>query len=257
MQDDTKNTGEPLTTPPPTDPPTQAPEPSSAPQVTSTDPLLINPSNLPPSDRDPEPTTGEGGRKKGNGWREFGAFLGILGIAACLAFVLIAFVFRSYAVDGPSMETTLQNGDKLIIWKVPRTIARISGNQYVPGRGDVIIFDQVDLTACGQSEERQLIKRVIGLPGDRVVVKNGSITVYNKEHPDGYQPDKNLAYNKDSHIPYTSGNIDEVLDKNELFVSGDNRPNSCDSRAFGPIRTDQVVGKLVIRLLPANAIKLF
>ena len=203
-----------------------------------------------------EPVSGEGGKKHGE-LRDFGALIGILITAALLALLLITFVFRSYAVDGPSMETTLQNQDKLIIWKVPRTIAKITGNQYIPSRGDVIIFSEDNLTACGQGDERQLIKRVIALPGERVVVSDGHYTVYNTEHPQGFDPDATLDYNKDGHIPTTSGAIDQILDKNELFVSGDNRPDSCDSRAFGAIRADQVIGKLVLRLLPANHIKLF
>jgi signal peptidase I len=200
---------------------------------------------------------GSGDKKKDSGWRDFGSFVGILAIAGVLAFLLISFVFRSYSVDGPSMETTLQNEDKLIIWKVPRTIARVTGNQWVPNRGDVIVFDESNLGACGQQGERQLIKRVIGLPGERVVVKDGTITVFNKDNPAGFSPDATLPYNQDGHIPTTNGNYNGTLAKNQIFVSGDNRPDSCDSRNFGPIATDQVIGKLVIRLLPANNIKLF
>lgn len=202
------------------------------------------------------PVAGDGG-KKHSGFRDFLSFIGILAVAMGLALILISFVFRSYAVDGPSMETAFQNEDKLIIWKVPRTIARITGNQYVPNRGDVIIFSEDNLSACGQEGERQLIKRVIALPGEHVVVNNGVITVYNKDHLQGFQPDLELGYNKDNHIPTTTGNVDVTLAENQLFVSGDNRPNSCDSRSFGPIETDQVIGKLVLRLLPANKITVY
>jgi len=235
-------------------PPTQPVLPPAQPPVTSSDPLLLAPTGEVPSHTDG--SLGDGGKQHG-GLRDFLSFLGILAVAGILAFLLISFVFRSYAVDGPSMETTLQNEDKLIIWKMPRTLARITGNQYVPGRGDIIIFDQTNLSACGQGDERQLIKRVIGLPGEHIVVKDGSITVFNKEDPGGFSPDQTLPYNKDGHIPLTTGNIDVTLGNDQLFVSGDNRPNSCDSRAFGPIQTDQVIGKLVVRLLPANHIKLF
>ncbi len=200
---------------------------------------------------------GSGESKRGEGLKDFASFVGILGIAGILAFLLITFVFRSYAVDGPSMETTLQNQDKLIVWKVPRTIAQITGNQYVPNRGDVIIFSEDNLGACGQDGERQIIKRTMGLPGERVVVKDGTVTVYNKEQPGGFSPDDTLPYNRDNRIPVTTGNIDVTLKSNQVFVSGDNRPDSCDSRAFGPIETDQIIGKLVIRLLPANKIQLF
>lgn len=231
------------------------------PRITSTDPRLLQPQQPQPTSAEEIEDHGEGadgeGRKKHSGWREFGAFIGILAIAGLLALLLIMFVFRSYAVDGPSMETTLQHQDKLLIWKVPRTIASITGNQYVPNRGDVVIFEESDLSPCGQYGSRQLIKRVIGLPGERVTVQDGTYVVYNNERPDGFKPDAELPYNKDRTIPRTTGDTDVTLSATEVFVSGDNRPDSCDSRNFGPIETDQLIGKLVVRLLPANKIKLF
>ena len=172
-------------------------------------------------------------------------------------FLSIAFVFQSYAVDGPSMEITLNDKDRLLVWKVPRTWARVTNNQYVPNRGDVVIFEQIGLSEYGQDDNRQLIKRVIGLPGERVVVKDGTVTVYNDEHPEGFQPDKTLPYSKLTTIPYTSGNIDRTLADNEIFVCGDNRPDSLDSRTFGPITTDQIVGKLLARILPLGDAQLF
>ena len=170
---------------------------------------------------------------------------------------MIAFVFRSYQVDGPSMENTLQNSDKLIIWKVPRTWSDITGHAYIPNRGDIVVFTESGLSQFGQTNTKQLIKRVIGLPGDRVVVSNGVYTIYNKAHPNGFDPDKTLAYFKNVTIPVTSGNVNVTLGPNQLFVSGDNRPDSLDSRAFGPITTNQIVGKLVLRVFPLNEAKAF
>jgi len=195
---------------------------------------------------------------KGKGFlRELGSTLAILGSAFGIALLLIAFVFQSYAVDGPSMQVTLHDKDRLIVWKVPRTWARITHHQYVPNRGDIVIFEQSGLSEFGQEDSRQLIKRVVGLPGDRVVVKNGTITIYNAEHPEGFQPDKTLPYSHQTTIPYTSGNIDVTLGDDELYVNGDNRPDSLDSRSFGPITTDQVVGKLIARILPLGDAELF
>jgi signal peptidase I len=148
------------------------------------------------------------------------------------------------------MENTLQNADKLIIWKVPRTWARITGHPYIPKRGDIIVFNEAGLEQFGQEDSKQLIKRVIGLPGDHVVISNGNITIYNKGHPKGFDPDKTLPYGKN--IPTTSGNINVTLGPDQLFVSGDNRPDSLDSRAFGPINASQVVGKLVLRVFPVS-----
>ncbi len=169
--------------------------------------------------------------------------------ALVLAFGLISFVFQSYQVDGPSMQNTLHNDDHLIVWKVPRTWARITGHAYIPKRGDIIVFNEPGLSAFGQNQDKQLIKRVIGLPGDRVVVKNGSITIYNKAHPQGFDPDKTLPYHN---TVYTAGNIDLTLRSGQIFVCGDNRGDSLDSRVFGPVNVNNVVGKLVVRVLPLN-----
>lgn len=190
-------------------------------------------------------------------WRDGLTFAGIIILALVFAFGITSFVFRSYAVDGPSMEPTLQNQDKLIIWKVPRTWSMITGHQYVPKRGDVIVFNEDNLIDCDQTGTKQLIKRVIGLPGDKVVVNNGVVTVYNFAHPSGFQPDQTLAYNNSHFIPYTNRNDTVQLNGHQLFVMGDNRQVSCDSRSFGPINTSQVVGQLVVRILPISNTKLF
>lgn len=187
--------------------------------------------------------------------RELLSTIGILITALIVALLMISFVFRSYQVDGPSMQTTLQNNDKLIIWKVERTWASITGHAYIPSRGDVIVFNEAGLSQFGQSDSKQLIKRVIGLPGERVVVKDGAYTIYNTKQPEGFNPDKTLPYGKNIYV--TSGSIDITLGKDQLFVSGDNRPDSLDSRAFGPIKADQIVGKLVLRVFPFNQAKVF
>ena len=189
--------------------------------------------------------------------REFLSLAGIIVLAFCFAFLITSFVFRSYAVDGPSMEPTLQNNDKLIIWKVPRTWARITGDQWVPKRGDIIVFTESNLSSCGQTSAKQLIKRVVGLPNDKVVINNGVVTIYDKKHPNGYQPDKQLPYNKGHFIQPTTPNETIQLNSHQLFVLGDNRPVSCDSRRFGPINTSQVIGQLVLRILPLSQAKEF
>jgi len=179
--------------------------------------------------------------------------IALLATAFAIAIILNTFVIQSYQVDGESMEHTLQNNDRLIVDKVPRTLARITGHQYVPQRSDIIIFNEAGLP--GYVGEKQLIKRVIGLPGERVVVNNGRITVYNAAHPNGFDPDDSGKYQTSS--PDTAGNVDIRLQGDELFVCGDNRPNSEDSRYFGPIKTNQVVAKLVLRIVPLNKAQKF
>jgi signal peptidase I len=171
--------------------------------------------------------------------------------AIFVAVVLNVFVFQSYEVDGHSMEPTLQHKDRMIIFKLDKTIANFGKKTYIPNRGDIIVFHKPN----GTSD--QLIKRVIGLPGERVVVKNEHITVYNTAHPDGFDPDK-APYG--DVLPPTAGNADVTVQAGEVFVSGDNRvPGaSLDSRSsLGNVPSKYIVGKLVLRYLPFGNFKTF
>src|SRR3979411_62007 len=109
---------------------------------------------------------------RGSRFADFFSALLVVAVALLLSFGIITFVFQSYQVDGQSMETTLENNDRLVAWKAERTWARITGHQYVPGYGDIIIFNQSGLSAYGQNDVKQLVKRVVALPGDRIVIKN-------------------------------------------------------------------------------------
>lgn len=180
----------------------------------------------------------------------------ILIAAPLVAITLTAFIFQSYEVDGPSMETTLQNQDRLIVWKLPRTIARATNKHYLPERGTIVVFVKRGLSEFGEKDDKQLIKRVVALPGERVVVRDGTVTVYNTQHPDGFDPDQQGGYTLKDRQP-TGGNVDVTVPKGEVFVLGDNRANSLDSRAFGTISSDDIVGKLSIRIFPFNKVQGF
>lgn len=181
--------------------------------------------------------------------------IAVLLIAPILALTITAYVFQSYEVDGPSMQTTLQDHDRLIIWKVSRTWARLTHRDYLPGRGDVIVFIKKGLYESNSTKEKQLIKRIIALPGERVTVKDSKVTVYNVAHPDGFVPDATLPYG--TAITTTEGNLDLTVPAGEVFVCGDNRGNSLDSRYFGPVPLHDIVGKLVVRILPIGNVKKF
>jgi signal peptidase I len=180
-------------------------------------------------------------------------------VAIAIALVLAVYVFQQYEVDGPSMQTTLFNQNRLIVVKYERTWSRITGNPYIPNIGNIIIFHENGLYSADGSPEDTLVKRVVALPGDRVVIANGVLTVYDKQHPNGFDPDKTMSYGKD--IGYTSSegpnNINLVLPKDEIFVLGDNRSDSCDSRCFGPINVNQVIGKLALRIYPFSKMTIF
>lgn len=173
----------------------------------------------------------------------------ILLTAPTLAILITMFMFRTYQVDGPSMETTLQDKDRLIVNKIPVTFSKITQKAYLPHRYDIIIFNHKgQFSGYGVVQKKQLIKRVIGLPGDRVVVKGGSVSIFNSEHPNGFLVDKFGP--EDAVIETTEGNIDQTLGKDEIFVMGDNRLRSLDSRALGTVKTSDIVGKLELRIYP-------
>ncbi|MDQ3123828.1 MAG: signal peptidase I [bacterium] len=180
----------------------------------------------------------------------------ILLIAPVLALSITAFIFQSYEVEGPSMEPTLETQDRLIIWKAGRTWSRLTKDEYIPQRGSVIVFVKRGLFDFSTDKEKQLIKRIIGLPGDRIVVDNGEIKIFNSENRNGFNPDKTLDYGADIKEP-TEGNVDITVGAGEIFVMGDNRDNSLDSRSFGTVPVIDIVGTLSSRILPISDVKKF
>lgn len=200
----------------------------------------------------------QSGSHKGAVWKDVLSMVGVVALALVFAFGLITFVFQTYQVSGMSMEQTLHNGDRLVVLKLPRTWSEITGHAYVPKRGDIIILKDSPeaLAVCSADRGSQLVKRVIGLPGDRVVVTGGKVTIYNKQYPRGFSPDKLLPYHNQI-TEVTNGNVNIRLGQNQIFVMGDNRLNSCDSRFFGPVNLNQVVGEVTLRLLPFSQAKAF
>jgi len=174
-------------------------------------------------------------------------------MAPLFALVMIMFVFQSYVVDGSSMEPNLQNGNRVFILKMPKSFATLKHKQYIPSRGEVVVFKKPSDPGV------QLIKRVIGLPGDRVVVKNSHITIYNNANPDGFDPDKTNP-NAQNLEPTTGSDVDITVGQNELFVCGDNRSpgGSLDSRTgLGLVPTNNIIGRLWVRYFPLNEFKMF
>ena len=194
-------------------------------------------------------------RNRGEGIKSIFSTLAILLVAPLIAVFLTVFVFQSYQVDGESMETTLSHNDRLVVWKMPKTWSRITGHAYIPNRGDIIVFTESSLAQFGQDPGKQLIKRIVGLPGERVVVQNGTLTVYNDDQPDGFEPDAELPYG--DVIKDTPMDGEWTVGEDQVFVVGDNRSNSLDSRTFGPINAGNIVGKLAVRVLPLNEVKKF
>lgn len=173
--------------------------------------------------------------------------------------IINTFVFRSFSVLGHSMDHTLADGQRLIVNRVPITIAQLQNKDYYPDRGQIIVFKNPRYIAGDQDE--YIVKRVIAFSGERVTVSDGVLTVYNATYPTGFHPDD--QYRKDGVGPQspTSGDgLDVTVPDGTIFVAGDNRidNNSYDSRTgLGTIPTFDIVGPVSLRVFPFTQIRSF
>ena len=182
-------------------------------------------------------------------------------------YFLNTYIMRSYNVVGASMENTLHGKDRLIVNRAAVSLSHFFGKPYVPERGQIIVFLNGDasgpLTCAVEASIRDqyIIKRVIAFPGERVVVKDGKLTVYNKEHPEGFNPDESTRKSdQDGPKKYTAGEVDMTVPEDEIFVAGDNREgtHAYDSRyGLGTIPYCRIIGPVLLRLYPFDKIRLF
>lgn len=163
--------------------------------------------------------------------------------ALLLAFVFRSFLFASYIVDGESMEPTLYDGNLLMVNKV------IYDWQHV-GRQDVIVFHA--------NEKEDYVKRVIGVGGDSIEFKNDKLYVNDEFIPEAYldplRPNDGRAFTKDFTLEEVTG-VTKVP-QGHIFVMGDNRRDSLDSRYFGFVSVDTIVGKVDVRYWPFSQMAL-
>ncbi|HSE61695.1 MAG TPA: signal peptidase I [Candidatus Saccharimonadales bacterium] len=185
----------------------------------------------------------------------FASFIVFVVGVVIAAFLINSFIFQSYYVDGTSMTPTLQNNDRLIIDKIERTFAGLQGKPYVPQRGQIVVLDSSIVGINGRDE--QLIKRVIGLPGDTVSIRDGAVTIKNAANPDGFDVNNKLGLKLQPTFVDTPMELN--IPDGQVFVMGDNRieNGSYDSRAFGPIEVNKIVGRLWARILPVDKAQLF
>ena len=123
-------------------------------------------------------------------------------------------------------------------------VDKLSYRLHTPSRGDVMIFKLYE-DGANPYNGKYLIKRVMGLPGERVVVKDGTTMIYNKENPNGFSLDESFVTYKDM-----NKNVDITLDAHHYFMMGDNRAQSYDSRDWGPLDEKNIKGQVLLRILP-------
>lgn len=173
------------------------------------------------------------------------------------SYVINLVIFRNFSVYGPSMEPTLQTNDRLIVNRLPLSWAYITGQTYRPERGEIVVFKNPNHIPGAQDE--YIVKRVIGFPGERVTVKDGSVSVY----PDGTHNSKQrLDPYAETDAPKTAvdGEVDEIVPDGEVFMIGDHHQGnySLDSRnGLGTIPLKDIVGPVIIRLYPFNNFRTF
>lgn len=159
-------------------------------------------------------------------------------IALAIVIPIRYFLFQPFFVRGESMDPTFENGDYLIIDEITYRFK-------APLRGDVVVFQ------APSDPSQRYIKRIIGLPGEMVKIQDGQVMVYENSKSEILDES---AYLKGVE---TGGDLVVTLGPDEYFVMGDNRPFSYDSRRFGPINKESIIGRVVIRAWPFDSLTKF
>lgn len=157
-------------------------------------------------------------------------------IAILIVVPVRMFIAQPFIVSGASMEETFQSGEYLIVDQVTYYFND-------PKRGEVVVF------RYPRDPSKFFIKRVIGVPGDTIIIEDGQVTIFNTENPDGVILSESYAE------PTPVGpKVKEVLGDREYFVMGDNRDESSDSRSWGVLQEERIIGRAWIRLFPPQVV---
>jgi signal peptidase I len=165
-------------------------------------------------------------------------WLGVIGGGIAIALLVEAFLIQAFWIPSPSMEPALDVGDRVLVNKLSYKLHDVN-------RGDVVVFERPPGASTGQNGEiKDLIKRVIAVGGDTIEAKEGNVFVNGDQIDEDYLEPGTPTDN----LPLTT------IPDGRVFVMGDNRTNSEDSRIFGPISEDAIVGRAFIRVLPITDI---
>jgi signal peptidase I len=159
---------------------------------------------------------------------------------------LRTFVVQQFYIAGPSMEVTLFGDDRVLVNKLSYRFG-------TPSRGDVIVFDRITLNGDTVQHD-DLIKRVIGLPGETLTIANCVVSINGAVLDEPWLGDQELDSTLEPGLRCGSGDVGPTtMGDNEVFLIGDNRPMSFDSRMFGPVDIDLIVGRAVVVIWPPSS----
>lgn len=177
--------------------------------------------------------------------------VGVVVVAILVAVLLRTFVVATYSIPSGSMEPTLQIGDRIVVNK-------LSYHLHGVGRGNIVVFTTPPNENCAGPPVSDLVKRVIGLPGEVISLKDGNVYIDGRLLPEPFLPPsvRDDTYPGPSTAPYSLHRAYRIP-AGEVYVMGDNRPDSCDSRFWGPIHESTIVGKVDLRIWPLSRIGFF
>lgn len=191
---------------------------------------------LPRADEEPPQEAGDGPATRPSSTRTLVEWVLIIGGALLAALVIKTFLFQAFYIPSESMLPTLEKQDRVLVNKLSYRLHDVN-------RGDVVVFERPPNEA---GVIRDLIKRVVGLPGETVEGKDGRVYIDGEPLREPYLPP-----------PSTTGTFGpEKIPAGHIWVMGDNRANSSDSRVFGSISTSSVVGRAFVRVWPLTALTL-
>lgn len=174
-------------------------------------------------------------------------WVAVIGGAVLVAVIIRTFLFQTFWIPSPSMSTTLVKDDRVVVNKLSYRFHDVN-------RGDVVVFERPPNEPA--SEIKDLIKRVVGLPGERVSILDGHVQingqVLEESYTHGLETVNNGCSTGELLKLYTEQGL--TIPPGQVFVMGDNRINSGDGRCFGPIDDDLIVGRAFFKIWPPGRI---
>jgi signal peptidase I len=203
---------------------------------------------VPPAES-PAPEAEAVAERKSNRW--IIELVGVVVVALVAAILLRTFVIATYSIPSGSMEPTLQVGDRIVVDK-------LSYHLHGVGRGNIVVFSTPPKEDCAGPPVANLVKRVIGLPGETISLSGGNVFIDGHELAEPWLPasEQGRTYPGPSPEAYSLHHPFHVP-KGDVYVMGDNRTLSCDSRYWGPIAQSTIVGKVDLRIWPLSRLNLF